>query len=50
VTVCKIGDEDKDRLESMPCSVKQVSVFLCALEPDYWEEKIAELEEDEPVG
>jgi hypothetical protein len=51
-TICKIGDENLrgDKLGSMPCSVKEVSVFLYAMEPDYWEEKMAEQEGDEPVG
>jgi hypothetical protein len=53
VTICGIGDKNLrgDNLESMiSCSVKEVSVFLYAMEPDYWEEKMAEREGEEPVG
>jgi hypothetical protein len=52
VTIWRIGDENLrgDKLESMTCSVKDASVFLYAMEPDYWEENMAEQEGDEPVG
>jgi hypothetical protein len=38
------------KLKSMTCSVKEVSVFLYAMEPDYWEEKWLSKKATSPWG
>ncbi|KAF2124608.1 hypothetical protein P153DRAFT_390646 [Dothidotthia symphoricarpi CBS 119687] len=53
VTIYRIGDVNLigEELESLPCSVAGSTLFLSAMEPDYWEEtKSNQRNGNDPVG